>query len=124
MAPADKTSLCLDVTCMADEPIWQSMDDRQLIEKARDGLLKAKIISRPEEMEEGIVIKVANAYPIYNLFYADHLNPVIEYLERSGRLKLLGRTGKFHYLNMDEAVGNGFSLAEEIMNQHNVKLQK
>ena len=116
MAPSDKTSLCLDVSCMADEPIWKNENnDRELIEKARDGLLRSGIISRPEEMAEGIVIKVPCTYPIYDLSYSENLKPVIDHLEKTGQLRLLGRTGKFSYANMDKVMADGFKLAEEIM---------
>jgi len=114
-APINKTSLCLDISCMSDEPIWQNTNSRELIEKARKGLLRAKIIDNPEELEEGIVFKVPYTYPIYDLSYADNLRPVIDHLEQSGQLKLLGRTGKFCYSNMDDVVKEGFDLADEIM---------
>ncbi len=115
LAPADKTGLCLDVSCVETESIWQENNDRELVAKAREGLLKTKIISRPEEMEEGIVIKVPYTYPIYDLTYSENLKAVIDHLEDNGRLKLLGRTGKFSYTNMDDNVKDGFKLAREII---------
>lgn len=124
MAPEDKTSLCLDVSCLAQEPIWRDNNDRELIEKAREGLLKSKIIAKAEELEEGFVMKVPYTYPIYDLSYSENLKPVIDHLEEAGCLKLLGRTGKFRYYNMDDAVWQGFGLANEIMNNNNVKPEK
>ncbi len=120
MAPADKTSLCLDISCMSDESIWQEDNDRELIEKARQGLLRLRIIEGPEQVEEGIVIKIPYTYPVYDLSYSDNLKPVINYLERSGQLRLLGRTGKFGYSNMDDVVWEGLKLAEEIISNNNV----
>jgi len=115
LAPADKTGLCLDISCTPDEPIWQENNDRALVAKAREGLVKTGIISRPEEMEEGIVIKVPYTYPIYDLTYSENLKSVIDHLEDNGRLKLLGRTGRFSYTNMDDNVKDGFKLAEKII---------
>jgi len=115
MAPEDKTSLCLDISCLAEESIWQDNNDRELIEKAREGLLKTNIISKAEDMEEAFVIKVPYTYPIYDLSYSKNLKPVIDHLEEAGRLKLLGRTGKFRYYNMDDVIKDGFEVAEEIM---------
>ncbi len=120
MAPADKTSLCLDISCMSDESIWQEDNDRELIEKARQGLLRLRIIEGPEQVEEGIVIKIPYTYPVYDLSYSDNLKPVINHLERSGQLRLLGRTGKFGYSNMDDVVWEGLKLAEEIISNNNV----
>ncbi len=124
MAPADKTSLCLDMSALANEPIWKSDNDRELIEKARQGLLKSKIIENPEQLEEGIVIKLPYTYPIYDLSYSDNLKPIISHLEDSGQLKLLGRAGKFSYSNMDDVIWQGFGLANEIINNNNVKPEK
>jgi len=115
LAPADKTGLCLDISCTPDEPIWQENNDRALVAKTREGLVKTGIISRPEEMEEGIVIKVPYTYPIYDLTYSENLKSVIDHLEDNGRLKLLGRTGRFSYTNMDDNVKDGFKLAEKII---------
>lgn len=117
MAPNDKTSLCLDISCMDDEDIWRNTDDRDLIEKCRQGLLKSRIIDKPEELEEGIVFKVSHTYPIYDLSYLENLKPVIDHLEDSGQLKLLGRTGKFSYANMDNVVKHGFALADIMSRQ-------
>lgn len=114
MAPADKTSLNLDISCMVDDSIWIA-DDREIVEKCRKGLLRSKIIDKPEEMEEGIVIRVPYTYPIYDLSYSENLKPVIDHLEKSGQLKLLGRTGRFSYSNMDDVVRDGFKLAKKIM---------
>ena len=119
MAPTDKTSLCLDISALADEPIWKNDNDRELIEKVRQGLLKSKIIESAEQLEEGIVIKLPYTYPIYDLAYSDNLKPVISHLEDSGQLKLLGRAGKFSYSNMDDVVWDGFKLAESIATSNN-----
>ena len=119
MAPAEKTSLCLDISALANEPIWQSSNDRELIEKCCQGLVKSNIIEKPEQLEEGIVLKVPYTYPIYDLSYSDNLKPVINHLEDSGQLKLLGRAGKFSYSNMDDVVWDGFKLAEKIANSNN-----
>ena len=45
LAPADKTGLCLDISCTPDEPIWQENNDRALVAKTREGLVKTGIIS-------------------------------------------------------------------------------
>jgi len=116
MAPKDKTSLCLDISAMANEKNWTDNNDRELIERCRDGLLKSKIINRPEELEEGFVMKIPYTYPIFDLSYSQNLKPVINHLEDSGKLFLLGRTGRFTYANMDDVVRNSFRLASKLMN--------
>jgi len=116
MAPKDKTGICLDFSSNSDEKFWDSKNDAEIIARVKEGLLKTDIIKDVKEVEEAMVLRVPYTYPIYDLSYSDNLKPVISHLEKTGQLRLLGRTGKFSYTNMDDNVKDGFKLAEEIVN--------
>ncbi|NCN07239.1 FAD-dependent oxidoreductase [Candidatus Falkowbacteria bacterium] len=115
MAPKDKTSLCLDISCTSSEKIWTEDNDADLIAKAKEGLVRSKIISSVDEVEETFVLKIPFTYPVYDLGYIDNLRPVVESLEKNDKLKLVGRIGKFSYSNMDDVIADGFALANDLM---------
>lgn len=115
MAPADKTSLCLDISCTSDESIWTDDNDAWLIEQAKIGLIKSGIIKSATEVEEAFVLKVPFTYPIYSLDYIANLKPVITALEQNDKLRLVGRIGKFGYSNMDDVIQDGFQLAKKLL---------
>jgi dTDP-4-dehydrorhamnose reductase len=115
MAPSDKTSLCLDISCTSDEKIWTEDNDAQLIAKAKEGLVRSKIIDSEDEVEEAFVLKIPFTYPVYDLDYVDNLRPVVESLEKNDKLRLVGRIGKFSYSNMDDVIYDGFALANDLM---------
>jgi protoporphyrinogen oxidase len=57
---------------------------------------------------------VPHAYPVHNLGYAERFATVRRALDRYPRLRLLGRTGAFAYMNVDGVVEDCFRVAREL----------
>lgn len=113
MATPDKTTLNADITCDLNDPIWRE-DDRKIIEKVIEGVIKSGLAKR-EEIEEAFVVRVPYAYPIYHIGYREDLDFALAEIERSGKIHCIGRTGRFKYNNMDDSLSQGLEIAKKIL---------
>lgn len=115
MAPEGKTSLNADITCSTEDLIWKE-DDRKIINKVIEGLLKTGLVKK-EEIGESFVVRVPDAYPVYHLDYKKDLEATLSAVESSGKIHCIGRTGRFKYNNMDDSIDQGLKIAEKILNK-------
>ena len=107
MAPPGKTGICLEIFCNKNDQIWE-MNDVEIATSCINDLhnfTNEKAIAHK-------VIKVENAYPIYDLDYKKNLEIIKNYLSNFKNLKLAGRTGNFSYINMDDCIEDGFKAAD------------
>jgi protoporphyrinogen oxidase len=109
---ASVTSLALEVFSSPGEPSWES-GDAVLVERAV-GELEAVGWIRRGDVTHSWVLRVPHAYPVHNLGYAERFARVRRALDRYPRLRLLGRTGAFSYMNVDGVVEECFRLAREL----------
>ena len=113
-----KTSLGLEYFCTADDALW-SMPDADLIalgtrEVETIGLAPAG------EVEDGCVVRVPHAYPIYDGRYGDRLAVLRERLARMENLETVGRNGLHRYDNQDHAMVTGILAARNVTaGEHN-----
>jgi protoporphyrinogen oxidase len=113
MAPADKTALCLDITCFADDPLWRAPDS-ELGQRAIAGAVQAGLI-HADDVDETLVVRVEHAYPFYDLDYKRKVTNVVRFLESAGDVMCLGRTGLFRYNNADGSIEMAMELAKRLM---------
>jgi protoporphyrinogen oxidase len=92
MAPADKTSLCLEISCNEGD----NFDEEELFKKAINNLNKAGIVS-PNKIIHSFTIRMPYAYPIYTLKFKKNVDLLLEYLGRINNLISVGRQGTFKY---------------------------
>jgi protoporphyrinogen oxidase len=109
---ASVTSLALEVFSSPGEPAWDG-SDADLVERAV-GELQAVGWLRRGEVTHSWVLRVPHAYPVHNLGYAERFATVRRALDRYPRLRLLGRTGAFAYMNVDGVVEDCFRLARAL----------
>jgi len=109
MAPAGKTSLCLEVFCSEGDALWRRPDSEIVAQSVKD-LEGLKIVKRGEVLTSWIA-RVPHAYPLYRVGYAESLKRVHSFLDRWPSLHVCGRTGTFTYLNMDKVIDEGLTLA-------------
>ena len=112
MAPENKTSLILEISCLKDDEIWQSTDQK-LIERSLNDLDKLGLPIK-NKIIDAFVINEPHAYPIYHLDYKDKVNRIIKKLFTVDNLLPLGRSGLFCYNNMDHSIKMGFLAARHI----------
>jgi len=114
MIPENKTVLCVEITCAEDDDKWNTADE-VLYNKAIIGLNEAGIIKDGTNIEEYIVRRLTNAYPVYDKKYKENLNIVLEYLDALRSIYPIGRQGIFNYCGMADAMDMGFTAAEQII---------
>lgn len=109
MAPAGQTSLCVEIFCSVADATWQQADGA-LIEATVADLDRLSFLPRAR-VREAWLVRVPDAYPIYRTGYAEVLHQVRRELGHWPTLHLAGRTGTFHYLNMDGVFKQAIELA-------------
>ena len=112
MAPEGATSLCVEVFCNAQDPVWRT-EDATLISTVTAELDKLGFLARTR-VRDAWLTRVPDAYPVYRVGYQEVLDSVHSYLKRWPTLHLLGRTGSFCYLNIDGVIDQALDVAQEL----------
>jgi len=58
----------------------------------------------PKDVEDGAVVRMPKAYPVYDAVYVDAVNTIREFLAGLGNLYLVGRNGMHKYNNQDHSM--------------------
>jgi protoporphyrinogen oxidase len=113
MAPEGKTLLVTEHFCFRGDDVW-SADDDALAGTTIAGLESLGLINRCEVIDS-LVLRVPNAYPIFEIGYDGDRRKICDYLGSFENLRVIGRGGMFQYFNMDHAMESGIAAADEIM---------
>ena len=109
---ASKTSLGLEYFLWDKDEEWTWPNDRLIKlgiqESARVGLLD------PSEVEDGTVVRMEKAYPVYDQLYLNRLETVRRYLETFPNFQTIGRNGLHRYNNQDHSMLTGVYAARNI----------
>jgi protoporphyrinogen oxidase len=114
MVPADRTILCIELSCWRDDPIWKASDEEVYRIALRD-LMQMGYGVTEDEVEDYSVTDIATAYPVYELDFEAHLIPVLEGVHMVPNLLTLGRHGLFLNNSMDDNVLLGMTVAGHIV---------
>ena len=98
----EKTCLGLEYFCFEGDGLW-SMDDRELIDLAKNELEKINLVNI-SLIEDGTVVRMPKAYPVYDSNYQESLRIIREYLRGIQNLQLVGRNGMHKYNNQDHSM--------------------
>jgi hypothetical protein len=100
-----------------NDDLWSSRDD-QLIELARLEIARLGL-ARPEEIEDGAVVRMSKAYPVYPQDYVEQVNVIRQYVEQNlTNLQLVGRNGMHKYNNQDHSMMTAIGAARNILGAH------
>ena len=113
MAPEGKTLLVMEYFCFRGDDRWRTHDDA-LVEETVSSLDDLGLI-RPHEVIGSQVLRVPEAYPLFESGHDENRRRICDYLARFGNLQVIGRGGMFRYFNMDHAMDSGIAAAEAIM---------
>lgn len=97
MLPKDKTALSFEVCCNEGDALWRT-DDEELFKTAQKELNRLDLL-KSKEISEYFVIRLKNAYPIYDLNFDQEVDSTIAELSGVTNLLSIGRNGLF--LNND-----------------------
>ena len=98
----EKTCLGLEYFCFEGDGLW-TMDDQDLVELAKQEL-ETIGLSKKEDIQDGSVVRMPKAYPVYDSTYLESLRIIREYLEQFPNLQLVGRNGMHKYNNQDHSM--------------------
>jgi len=107
------SAISLECFTFTDEPFWFKTDE-ELLEQAKLEIDKIGLVKK-ELIVDGMVLRVPDAYPIYEGNYKEYLNIVYNYLGKFKNLKLMGRNGMHQYNNMDTAMLSAMKAVDEII---------
>jgi protoporphyrinogen oxidase len=113
MAPAGKSSLCVEVTCRQGDDTWNQPES--LTGRVIEDLVRTQTIRSREEIGALHIERMPQTYPIYSLPYLTELTRGLRQLGRFTNLLMAGRTGRFWYNNMDHSIGQGLTMADKIL---------
>jgi protoporphyrinogen oxidase len=97
-----KTCIGLEYFCFEHDGLW-SMPDEALVALASTEIAKLGLVRR-EEIEDGVVVRMPKAYPVYDATYRDALATVRTFLAQLPNLQLIGRNGMHKYNNQDHSM--------------------
>lgn len=100
-----KTCLGMEYFCNEDDDVW-NMDDGELIKLAAKEL-EALNLAKARDVEDGVVIRQAKAYPVYDSEYRQHLQVLQDFLTKFENLQTIGRNGMHRYNNQDHSMLTG-----------------
>jgi len=113
---AAKTCLGLEYFCFEGDELW-TLSDHDLIELGKKELERLGLV-RAEEIEDGAVVRVHKAYPVYDSSYQESLRIIREFLAPIANLQLVGRNGMHKYNNQDHAMLTAMLAVENILGAH------
>jgi len=97
-----KTCLGLEYFCFKGDGLWQAPDD-QLVALATRELAQLGLAA-PADVEEGVVIRMPKAYPIYDAAYRNHIDTIRGWIDPIANLHTVGRNGMHKYNNQDHSM--------------------
>ncbi|MBV8521450.1 MAG: hypothetical protein JOY71_04855, partial [Acetobacteraceae bacterium] len=100
-----KTSLGLEYFCTQGDALWTRRDE-ELIQLATSELERIGLC-RASDVEDGCVVRVPKAYPIYGSDFREALAVVREFVDGLENFRTIGRNGLHRYNNQDHSMLTG-----------------
>jgi protoporphyrinogen oxidase len=113
MVKPGSTCLGLEYFVFEGDELWGMADDDLVVfateEITRIGLIPSDVV------QAGFVVRVPQAYPVYDAGYTDHVNTIREWLEREApNVHPVGRNGMHRYNNQDHSMLTAMLAVENI----------
>ena len=108
-----KTSLGLEYFCTEGDALWNATD-ADLIEQAKREVDRTGLANYAD-VEDGCVVRVAKAYPIYDADYGDYLGEIRTFVDAFTNCHTVGRNGLHRYNNQDHAMLTGLLATRNLL---------
>ena len=108
----NKTCLGLEYFCFEGDELW-TMSDKELVEFGKKELGTLGL-AQACEVEDGTVVRMPKAYPVYDSNYRESIQIVRQFLSRIDNLQTIGRNGMHKYNNQDHSMLTGMLAVENI----------
>ncbi|MDO8141185.1 MAG: NAD(P)/FAD-dependent oxidoreductase [Candidatus Brocadiales bacterium] len=113
----DKTCLGLEYFCFEGDELWR-MAEQELIELGKSELSILGLVDA-RDIEDGFVVRMPKAYPIYDSRYQESLRIIYEFISQIDNLQLVGRNGLHKYNNQDHSMLSAMRAVENILGENN-----
>ena len=110
-----RTGLGMEYFVWRDDAIWNASDDSLIALAAREG--ETLKLFEAREVVDGKVVRVPDAYPIYDPGYREKLGLVRAWLEGFENVQLVGRNGQHRYNNQDHSMMTAWYAARNILGE-------
>ena len=87
----DKSCIGLEYFCFEGDGLWTTPDD-ELVELGKQEMDRLGLI-RYEDVEDGAVIRMPKAYPVYDEDYREHLTRLKDFVADLDNFQTVGRNG-------------------------------
>ncbi len=108
-----KTSLGLEYFLWENDPEWRWPDEK-LISLGIEECCRLGLIEH-HEVEDGTVVRMPKAYPVYDQNYHRSVASIKAYLSQFENLQTIGRNGLHRYNNQDHSMLTGIYAARNIL---------
>ncbi len=109
--PDGCASVMAEITANNTDEFWQHTNE-EIINKVISDLEKINIINKDQVLYTK-VIKINNAYPLYNLDYSYNINKLYDIFKKE-ELHIIGRFARFEYINSDVCIEQALNLADKL----------
>jgi protoporphyrinogen oxidase len=113
MAPADETSLVVEIPCFAGDAIYRTAPEA-LAQRVIGELVGLKLFDRSEVIDWKHHL-LTNAYPVYTRNYAREVRVVRDALARIANLDVMGRAGLFFYSHLHDQLRFGKDYVQALL---------
>ncbi|HEU4630963.1 MAG TPA: NAD(P)/FAD-dependent oxidoreductase [Gemmatimonadaceae bacterium] len=107
------TCLGLEYFCFEGDGLWES-PDAELIALATHELGQLGL-ARGARVDDGAVVRMPKAYPIYDGEYRDHIATIRSYIDPIANLHPVGRNGMHKYNNQDHSMYTALLTTENML---------
>jgi protoporphyrinogen oxidase len=110
----EQTALGLEYFCTVGDDLWNTPDEELIkLGKKEVGILG---LVNPDEVEDGTVVRMKKAYPVYDEHYERNVLVVRKFIEKEmPNLQLVGRNGMHKYNNQDHSMMTALLAARRIL---------
>lgn len=117
---SSKTCLGMEYFVFENDDLWSSSDEA-LMALAKSEIEQLGLV-RPDEIEDGAVVRMLKAYPMYDGGWVQRVETIRNYVGAAlGNLQLVGRNGMHKYNNQDHSMMTAVCAARNIMGaQHDL----
>lgn len=113
-----KSSLGLEYFCTEGDELW-STSDEELIELGKREVERIGV-AKAADVEDGCVVRVPKAYPVYDSAYREYLAKVRAYMDGLENCQTIGRNGLHRYNNQDHAMLTGMlAVRNQVLGERN-----
>jgi protoporphyrinogen oxidase len=110
-----RTGLGMEYFVWRNDAMWNASDDALIALAAREGETLKLFAAR--EVSDGLVVRVPDAYPIYDPGYREKLLRVRAWLDGLENVQLVGRNGQHRYNNQDHSMLTAWYAARNLLGE-------